>query len=95
MPHYLIRYKQTGDPQQREVMRDQHIAYRRSVGLALTMSGPLLGDDGKPVGSVIIYEAETKADAEAFANGDPFVKTGLLALDSIEAMGIASMKQPA
>lgn len=93
--HYLVRYAQTGDNALREELRGEHIGYRRSLGVGLNMSGPLLDDDDKPIGSVVIIAAKDRAGAEAIAAGDPFVKAGLLTLSSIEPIRIASMKPPA
>jgi uncharacterized protein len=94
MPHYLIRYRQTGTPQEREAHRAQHIAYRKGLGADLTLAGPLLDEDDQPVGSVIILSAATRAQAESIARGDPFVIAGLLSLDTIEPMRIAALLSP-
>ena len=40
-------------------------------------AGPLLGEDGQPVGSVILFEADDLAAARAFAAGDPYVVNGV------------------
>jgi uncharacterized protein len=93
--HFLIQYAQTGSNSLREEKRGEHIAFRESLGSALSLAGPLLGDDGKPIGSVIILAGENRADVERIANADPFVKEGLLTIRSITMMRIAAMKPPA
>jgi len=93
--YFLIRYRQTGSNELREEKRGDHVAYRKGLGAALALAGPLLDDAGKPVGSVIILGAADREQAERIATGDPFVVAGLLQLDSIEAMRIAAMIPPA
>jgi uncharacterized protein len=93
--HFLIQYVQTGSNDSREEKRGEHIAYRKSLGAALSLSGPLLDDDSRPIGSVIILAGEDRADVERIANADPFVKEGLLTIRSITMMRIAAMKPPA
>jgi uncharacterized protein YciI len=43
----------------------------------VTHAGPLLGDDGNPIGSVVLFEAESLDAARAFAAGDPYVVEGI------------------
>jgi uncharacterized protein len=92
--HFLVQYDQTGSNPDREAKRPEHIAYRKAIGADLILAGPLLGDDGQPVGSVILIAREDKAAAETFANGDPFVAAGLLKLRSVQAMRIAAISPP-
>jgi len=92
--HFLIRYDQEGEPALREAKRGEHIAYRKSLGAAISLAGPILDDTDKPIGSVIILAADDRADAERIANGDPFVREGLLVISSIEPIRIAAMHPP-
>lgn len=94
MPHFLIRYRQTGTPQEREARRAEHIAYRKGLGADLALAGPLLDDAGQPVGSVIILTAPSPDEARRVASGDPFVIAGLLRVESLEPMRIAAMAPP-
>jgi uncharacterized protein YciI len=43
----------------------------------LAFAGPLLGPDGKPLGSVVIFEAEDLASAQRFADSDPYARVGI------------------
>ncbi len=53
-------------------------------------AGPLLDASGTPRGSVIVFEAESLADAEAFANGDPYTTEGVFAsVEVFESMQVA------
>ena len=40
-------------------------------------AGPMLGDDGAPLGSVVLFEAESLAEARAIAARDPYVIEGI------------------
>lgn len=91
---FLIQYTQTGNDALRAEKRGEHIAYRKGLGAALHLAGPLLDDDGAAIGSVIILAAQDKAEAERIATQDPFVKAGLLELAAITAMRIAAMVPP-
>ena len=61
--------------------RPTHVDYLTSLNTAGTLkfAGPLLGEDGKPFGSMIAVEAADKAAAEALAKNDPYAKAGLFA----------------
>lgn len=48
----------------------------------LKLAGPMLGDDGKPMGSILIFETNTLEAAQDFAASDPFAKAGLF--ESVE-----------
>ena len=58
--------------------RPAHVAYLESQGEKLITAGPLLSDDGQtPLGSLLVFEAASRAEAEAFAAGDPYALAGL------------------
>ena len=38
--------------------------------------GALLDDEGKQIGSMLIIDVADKAEADAFADADPFVEAG-------------------
>ncbi len=93
--HYLVRYAQQGEAALRETKRGEHIAYRKGLGGALVLAGPLLDDGDVSVGSVIIVAADNSADARRIAENDPFVRAGLLECITVEPMRIAAMIPPA
>ena len=93
--HFLIRYTQSGSKEQREVLRGEHIAFRKALGGDLVLAGPILSDAGEPVGSVVILAADTPADAHAIALKDPYVMAELLTILSIEHIRIAAINPPA
>jgi uncharacterized protein len=55
-----------------------HLDYLRSQKNILVLSGATTSDDGKAfVGSLLIVNVESRAEAEAFVEGDPFTKAGM------------------
>lgn len=58
--------------------RPAHLEYLKGKVDSLLIAGPLLADDGTTVlGSLLVIEAADRAEAEAFAAGDPYAKAGL------------------
>jgi uncharacterized protein YciI len=94
MAHFLVEYADTGDAQAREAHRGAHISYRKQLGARLALAGPLMGEDGKPSGSVVIIEAESRAEAELWALQDPYIVHGVLKLVSLRGYRIAAMNPP-
>ncbi len=60
----------------RAATREAHLAYLRETG-AVRLAGPFLNEQGEPVGSMLIVEAEDLAGAREFGAGDPYVAAGL------------------
>lgn len=55
-----------------------HIDYLRSQKNILVISGATTSDDGTQfVGSVLIVNVKTRAEAQAFVDGDPFTTAGM------------------
>jgi uncharacterized protein YciI len=52
--------------------RAQHRAHYEALGEDLLLSGPYLDEKGEPVGSMIIMRRGSQAEADAFANADPY-----------------------
>lgn len=71
--------------------RDQglqpHMEYLRSQKNILVISGATSSDDGKQyVGSLLIVNVKTRAEAQAFVDGDPFTKAGMFTSATITRM---------
>lgn len=94
MAHFLVEYAELGNAAAREEHRGEHIAYRKGFGLKMPLTGPLLGADDQPVGSVVIIEAEDEDAARAVAGADPYVANGVFELVSVRRYRIAAMKPP-
>ncbi len=66
--------------------RPAHLDYLKSKLERIVVGGPILGDDGETVlGSMLVIEAADRAEAEAFAAGDPYAKAGLFESVTISA----------
>ena len=65
----------------RKLHRPAHIAGLEAVERShrIRHAGPMLGDDGAPIGTVVLFEAESLAEAQAIAARDPYVIEGIFA----------------
>lgn len=62
----------------RAAQYDAHRAYLRDSSVDIKLAGPQVSDDGEArIGSVFVVDVADRAEAEAFAAGDPFAKAGL------------------
>ena len=89
--HYLDR-TDAGDIRQQH--REAHIAYRKGLGDKLLLAGPLLSEDGKPVGSLVLLEAGSLADAKTVAHADPYAAAGLFDQILVHGYKIMAMNIP-
>lgn len=66
--------------------RPAHVDYLKTNIQRIVLAGPMLSDDGNAMlGSVLVIEAADRAEAEAFAAGDPYAKAGLFESVTIKA----------
>ncbi|MGO7214612.1 YciI-like protein [Rhizobium ruizarguesonis] len=67
--------------------RPTHIEHLNKLNAegTLKIAGPFLDDEGKPCGSLIIVEAESKEAARALADTDPYAKAGLFESVDVKA----------
>ena len=64
-----------------------HLDYLKSQKKILVLSGATTSDDGKDfTGSLLIVNAPGRAEAQAFADGDPFMKAGMFSEVKITRM---------
>jgi uncharacterized protein len=63
----------------RMAVRPEHLSYLGSLGVKMKAAGPFLDEAGGPTGSLVIIEAESRAEAEATAANDPYAIAGLFA----------------
>lgn len=77
----LICRDKPGALQVRMDARPDHVAYLKGLDEKgqLKAAGPLLDDDGKPCGSLIILDVVDKAEAQAIADNDPYAHADLFA----------------
>jgi hypothetical protein len=72
----LIAHDKPGALNVRQENRPAHLEYLKSTDL-VAQAGPLLDARGGMIGSLIILEVEDMAQAEAWADADPYAKAGL------------------
>ena|SRR3569832_1334545 len=89
--HYLDRADAGGIRQQH---REAHIAYRKGLGDRLLLAGPLLSEEGKPIGSLVLLEADSLADAQTAAHADPYAAAGLFDQILVHGYKIMAMNIP-
>jgi len=58
--------------------RPARLAYLEGLGAKVRIGGAMLADDLKtPIGSVLIFETESKAEVEEILADDPYARAGL------------------
>lgn len=67
--------------ERRPAVRPEHLAHWQPLDARghVRFGGPLLGADGAPRGSVLVFEADDLAAARAHAERDPYVTGGVFA----------------
>jgi len=83
----LICKDKPGSLDVRQANRPAHLDYLNGLNAkgALKFAGPFLGDDGKPLGSLVAIEAADRAEAATIAEADPYARAGLFASVEIQA----------
>ena len=73
-----------GHLQMRLDARPDHVVFLKDLNEAgaLKFAGPLLDDDGKPNGSLVVVEAADRAAAASISAKDPYARAGLF--ESVE-----------
>lgn len=56
--------------------RAAHLAYIEATGV-VEMAGPFLNPEGKMTGSLVILKVDSLADAQSWADSDPYAMAGL------------------
>lgn len=70
--------------------RPAHLDYFAAYGPRALLAGPMLDDNDKPNGSILIIEADDHAEAQKFAENDPYAKAGLFESTEIQPMKLAA-----
>lgn len=89
MLYAMIAKDAPGALQTRLDTRPVHLEHLKSLGKKLVFAGALLDAEEQPEGSIVIFEAETLAEAEAMAAADPFVPAGVFASYEVKRWRIA------
>lgn len=61
----------------RQALRLAHLEYVADKQDRIRYGGPILAEDGRPAGSVLIFEFENRAALDAHLAGDPYFRDGL------------------
>lgn len=61
----------------RQATRPRHLEYLKSHAHHLLHAGPMLDPAGQPIGSLLLIDATSRAEAEALAAEDPYAEAGL------------------
>ena len=84
MPFAIMALDKPGSAQVRADNRPAHLEHLDRFAGKLLAGGAVLADDGAtPVGSLIVFDSEDRAEVEAFLAADPFTKAGLFASVSV------------
>jgi uncharacterized protein len=59
--------------------RPAHLEWATAQGSPIKMAGPLLDDQGSPLGSLLVVEADGPDALEAFLRTDPYAQAELFA----------------
>ena len=89
MLYAMLAKDAPGALQQRLDTRPVHLEHLKSLGKKLVFAGALLNAEEQPEGSIVVFEAETLAEAEAMAAADPFVPAGVFASYEVKRWRIA------
>jgi len=66
-----------GSAAARATHTDVHVAHLLALGERFVIGGPFLDANDQPIGSLVVIEADSQTDVEAFAAADPFVLNGV------------------
>ena len=58
-------------------IRERHINYLTKFKSKLVTAGPLIGEDGKPYGSLLILDFKLRSELQDFLENDPYSLEGL------------------
>ncbi len=82
MPLYAIVCKdKPGALETRLAVRPKHLEYL-AQSTNLKLAGALLNDEGNPIGSILVVEADDVSVAQAQADNDPYTAAGIF--ESVE-----------
>ena len=69
----------------RAATRAEHLAYLEAAIERIVVAGPLLDDEGTPIGSMLLMDFPDRRAAVAFAADDPYARVGLFASVAVTA----------
>lgn len=85
----MIAKDAPGALQKRLDTRPVHLDHLNSLGSKLVFAGALLDEEEQPEGSLVVFEAESLAEARKMADADPFVVAGVFASYEVKRWRLA------
>jgi uncharacterized protein YciI len=80
----IVRMDKPDSGAARDRVMKPHRDYLKERESIIVVGGPLLSDDGTTsIGSFHMVNAESRAEAQAFADGDPFTQAGVFSSISV------------
>ncbi|MEM6683605.1 MAG: YciI family protein [Pseudomonadota bacterium] len=73
----IVTYDAPGSEAKRQELRDVHLTHFLAQKEKVALSGHCLNADGTSAGSLIVFHAESLAEAKAFIEADPFYPAGV------------------
>ena len=61
----------------RKANREAHLDHVKGSNGQVVQAGPFLDEEGNMCGSLLIFEAEGVAEAQAWADADPYAQAGV------------------
>ncbi len=68
----------------RLAVRPKHLEHAARYAPRMLAAGAILGDDGKPIGSLFVFINTSPDEARRIMDEDPFVKAGIFESVSVE-----------
>lgn len=71
----------------REQNHEAHVAHVSALDEQgrIRIAGPIREDEGeRSIGAVIIFDADSRKDAERFVNNDPYVRAGVFEIVTVD-----------
>jgi uncharacterized protein YciI len=89
MPHFIFTGIDRADGlDARMAAREAHLAYVRGQPEIVVLGGPLLDDDGKMIGSILVLDLPDMAAARDFIANDPYGQAGVFETSDLRAWNI-------
>ena len=85
----IICIDKPGSKELRVATRPAHVAFLDTIEHTMVLAGPMLNDRDDSIGSVLILEAPSLAEARRIAAADPYAKAGLFESVRVEKYRIS------
>lgn len=92
MPFAITALDKPDGLETRMANRPAHLAHLEAHRDHVVLAGPFLGEDGSPVGSLLVVDYDDRADAERFVADDPYSKADLFQSVTIRPMRVTVTK---